>query len=200
MIDEDLVALTIENYQYVWKKTQGTEVSKSLHGFHAHLQEDLCFDLYSNTFKRTQFFCEADNSFFRLMGVLIREMYFKKDAKIMQCNDVQGFVYIVYNGKVDISMAATKLCTLERGGMFGSFKGKPKTRQTISATAKVHVGLLVVDGIEFHKVKWRWRVYFENLGKLNVNILDCVAVSSYFNESKECKFFKCGICRSERWG
>lgn len=152
LIDEDLVALTIENYQYVWKKTQGTEVSKTLSGFHAHLHEDLGFDLYASTFKRTEFFCEADNSFFRLMGVQVREMYFKKDAEIIRCNDVQGLIYIVYKGRVDITVAKMRLCTMDNGGMFGSFKGKLKTRQTITAVAKVHVGVLAVDGIEFYKV------------------------------------------------
>lgn len=150
MIDEDLIALTIENYQYVWKKTQGTDVTKFLNGFHAQLHEDLAFNFYSSTFKKTEFFRDADNSFFRLMGVQVREMYFKKDAEILRCNDVQGMVYIVCRGKVDISMAKIRLCTLSCGGIFGAFKGI--TRQTITATAKVHCGILVIDAIEFNKV------------------------------------------------
>lgn len=196
MIDEDLVELTIENYQYVWKKTRGTEVSESLKGFHAHLHEELGYELYSRTLERTEFFSEADNSFFRLMGVQVREIYFKKDAEIIRCNDVQGMIYIVSRGSVDISVAQTRLCTLGCGGMFGSFKAKSETRQSISAIAKVHCNILVIDGVEFHRVLYRLKVL--KILFVFFLILDSESVSRYTYKSKTSKLFKCRIYRTKR--
>lgn len=152
MIDEELLRHTIESYQYVWKKTQGTEISKSIKGFHAHLHEDLTYELYADTFRHAEFFSDADKSFYRLLGVEVREMFFKKDAEIVRCNDVQGLIYIVYRGRVDVSMAKIKLCTMGNGGIFGAFKGKGLTRQTITVAAKVHVAVLAVDAAKFQEV------------------------------------------------
>lgn len=152
MIDEDLVALTIENYRYVWRKTKGTVVSKFLSEFYAHLHEDLCFELYSSTFQLTEFLSEADSSLHRLLAVQVDEMYFKKDAEIIRYNDVQGMVYLICKGKVDVSVAKMRICSLGAGGMFGAFKGQGKTRQTITVTAKFHCRVLAIDGVAFYKV------------------------------------------------
>lgn len=152
LIDEDLVAHTIQNYQYVWKKTRGIVVHDILNDFHAHLHEDITMDLYADTFKITEFFCDADNSLYRLMSVHVHEMFFKKDAEILRCNDIQQMVYVVSKGKVDISIAKMKLCTLGAGGMFGSFKGTGRTRQTIDVVARYHCRILAIDGNEFYKV------------------------------------------------
>lgn len=151
-MDEDLIATTIEHYQYIWKATQGRDISKSLGKFFPHLHEDLTFTLYSSTLMAADFFSGADKSFFRLLGVHVKEMYFKKDSEIIRCNDVQNLLYFVYKGKVDVVVAKTRMATMGKGGIFGCLTKRGLTRQTITVVAKVHVAVLVIEGVVFHKV------------------------------------------------
>lgn len=152
LIDEDLIATTIEHYQYVWKRTHGTDIAKSLSYFYPQLHEDLTFTLYAKTLMAADFFAGADNSFFRVLGVHVNEMYFKKDAEIIRCNDVQSLLYFVFKGKVDVIVAKTKMATMGKGGIFGCLSKRGVTRQTITVLAKVHVGVLVIESVLFHKV------------------------------------------------
>lgn len=75
-----------------------------------------------------------------------------KDADIIRCNDIQSSIYFVYKGKVDVLLARTKLTSMGKGGIFGCLSKQGITRQTINVVAKVHVGVLVIDSIIFHKV------------------------------------------------
>lgn len=80
------------------------------------------------------------------------EMYFKKDAIIIRCNDVQNMLYFVHRGKVDVMMANTRLTTMGKGGIFGCLVRQGKTRQTITVVARVHVAVLAIETVMFHKV------------------------------------------------
>lgn len=82
----------------------------------------------------------------------MKELYFKKDAEIIRCNDVQSMLFFVHRGKVDVTMAKTKLTTMGKGGIFGCMARMGKTRQTITVVAKVHVGVLAIEATMFHKV------------------------------------------------
>lgn len=151
-IDEDLVNLAIDHYRYIWKKTKGSKITNFLSEFHSQMHEELCFDLYSNTFQMTEFLSDADSSLHRLLAVQVHEMYFKKDVEIIRCNDIQKMVYVISKGKVEVSVAKMRLCHLGAGGMFGAFKGTGKTRQTITVTARYHCRVLAIDGDQFYKV------------------------------------------------
>lgn len=82
----------------------------------------------------------------------MKEMYFKKDAIIVRCNDIQDTLYFVHRGKVDVMMAKTKLTTMGKGGIFGCLARQGKTRQTITILARVHVAVLAIETVMFHKV------------------------------------------------
>lgn len=111
-IDDDLVKTTVDHYEYIWKKTQGTNTQNIFQDFHPQLHQDISYFLYSSTLNNVQFFQEASEGFFRNFGMHLKEAHLRKDSVIIRCNDVQGMMYMVYKGSVDVKVASMRICTL----------------------------------------------------------------------------------------
>lgn len=156
LVDENLVETTIEDHKYLWKNKDVGLAVASLSDFHEHLHVDLVYQLHGSTLKACDAFAGATESFYRQLGIRLKEEYFSKDSEIIRCNDIQKLVYIVKKGRVDIMLAKSKLCSLGKGGMFGCFQKHGKIRQTITAVAKVHVAVLTVPSDLLHKVSAFW--------------------------------------------
>lgn len=153
LVDEGLVESTIEDHKYLWKNKDVGLAVASLSDFHDHLHVDLLYQLYGNTLKACDAFAGANESFYRQLGIRVKEEYFSKDSDIIRCNDIQNLVYIVKKGRVDIMLAKSRLCSMGKGGMFGCFQKHGRIRQTITAVARVHVAVLTIPGGLLHKVK-----------------------------------------------
>lgn len=152
LVDETLVENTIDVHRYLWKNKDVGSAVDSLCDFHHHLHVDLIFQLYGKTLEASDAFAHANESFFRQLGIRLKEQYFSKDSEIIRCNDVQDLVYIVKKGRVDVMLAKSRLTSLGKGGMFGCFHKHGPIRQTITAIAKVHVAVLTIPSNELHAV------------------------------------------------
>lgn len=111
-IDEDLVNATVDHYEYIWKRTQGTDTDNVFRDFHPQLHQDVSYFLYSSTLHNIEFFQDAQEGFYTHFGMHVQELHFRKDSVIIRCNDVQSLMYIVYKGGVDIKVAKARVCIL----------------------------------------------------------------------------------------
>lgn len=115
-IDEDLIQHTIEHYEYFWKKTHGSNFSDTVRNLHPNLRAEIVTNLYGPTLESIELFQSVDRGFYRQLAIHLKVEHFKKDSEIIRCNDIQGLLYIIFRGKIDISLAGTKLCTLGKIG------------------------------------------------------------------------------------
>lgn len=120
----------------MFKKSKGRNFNKLMDMFHTTLKRDFGVAVYAATLYKSQLFRNADPCFYSHLACDMLISYYKKDAEIIRCNDVQHNLFVVHRGFVDIYVAKQKICTLSRGGIFGDLQQKP-VRQTISAYAKV---------------------------------------------------------------
>ncbi|XP_022918862.2 uncharacterized protein [Onthophagus taurus] len=145
LLTDTIIKEVTDHYENLYTKTQGCDANEILSTFFPMMTREIGNYMYRNMLSSAQLFADADAADIRFLTSLCKEVHFKKDADIIRCNQVQNDIYIVYKGLVKISVADMKLKILESGGMFGCFN-KTKIRQTITATALVHVELLVMNG------------------------------------------------------
>lgn len=155
-LEEKLVKETVAHNEYVWKETQGTSIVNVCSKLNLYLRVKFVCFLYEDTLRSTSLFVHLSPYSLRRLALSLEEVHFKKDAHIIRCNDVQTKLYIVYKGKVDVTIANVVISTLEVGGIFGCFSRIGVLRQTLSVTAKMHTIVLAIDSKEFHKVMIPW--------------------------------------------
>lgn len=118
-VDERLTELTISHFEHVWKKTRGNRISDLLNELHTTLHKDIAHLSYSDTISNVKLFQGLNESFHQMLSLHLSQLYYEKGADIIRCNDVQGNLFIVFKGKLDIIIAKSRVCTLENGGCFG---------------------------------------------------------------------------------
>ena len=150
-IKEDTVNNIINYYENSWKMSQGMTIEIILKSVYRQLERDITYSLYGDTLKKVHLFSREHNSLYPIIATLFKREYHIKDTQIVQCNDVQGKIYVVYEGRVKIVIANTDICYIEEGGIFGCFTKQGVTRQTLTATAVVHSTLLSVDSSTLQK-------------------------------------------------
>lgn len=155
-LNRSLIKETISHNEYVWEETQGTSVMDVCSKLNLYLRiKFVCF-LYEDTLRSTSLFVNLSSHSLRRLALSLEEVHFKKDAQIIRCNDVQSKLYVVYKGKVEVTIANVVISTLEVGGIFGCFSRAGVLRQTLSVTSKVHTIVLTIDSKEFHRVMLPW--------------------------------------------
>lgn len=152
MVDEDIVQSTVDHYDHVWKKSLSYNIEKFSDNLHPDLQKDFTYFLFGDVLKDVDLFSGAEESFYQLLGVHLRQVYVKKDEDVIRCNDVQGMLYIIMKGNISITVAYSNICHMQKGGIFGNFTRHSKIRQTILAQAQVHTSLLMIEGPMFHNI------------------------------------------------
>lgn len=153
-----LVDYTVQHYEYVWKRTKGYSSSTILKSFHPVLEADFCNHIYVPTLTLVDFFTGISLTDLTHLATNFVEEHFTKGAYIMRCNDVQRSLFIVHRGKVDIIVAKQRLCVLRTGGVFGCLSSKGVTRQTITAKARIHADVLVIDSAKFGNVVSKYSI------------------------------------------
>lgn len=119
LVSEDLVQLILKHYEYIWNKTKGQKIDEMLSKLHVQLHKDFALHLYGNTLNNVKFFDGIDHSFHNFLCTRLEHTYFMNGAEIIRCNDVQGKLFIVYKGIVEVQIAGTKIVSLCSGGVFG---------------------------------------------------------------------------------
>ena len=120
--------------------------------FNKYMRVRFASFLYERTLRSTAIFSSVSSNFVHVIVTALDEVHFKKDADIIRANDVQGKLYVVYKGKVDVTVANVVLATLGPGGVFGCFAATGTTRQTIAVRALVHTTLLAIESEKFHEM------------------------------------------------
>lgn len=131
LVDEDVVQMTIDHYDHVWKKSHGNRLENFCSELHPNLLKDFTYFLFGESLQKIELFEGAEESFFQMIGVHLQQVFVKKDEDIIRCNDIQDKIYIVYKGSVEINVANTSICVLKQGGIFGNITKHGKIRQTI---------------------------------------------------------------------
>lgn len=121
-VSEDLVQDVLEHFEFVWKKTKGQNVKDQLVKLHNHLHKELALQLYMQTLENVKYFVGVDHSFHNFLCTRLDVTYFKKGADIIRCNDIQGKLFFICKGTVDILVAGTKVSSMCSGGIFGKKK------------------------------------------------------------------------------
>lgn len=182
-IDEGLIEKTIDHYQYMWKRTLGMDLKTRMMTFYPQLHLDCAMQLYYYALKAVPIFEMADIGFFRKLAVHVNQISIQKDSKMIRCNDIQEYVYIVLKGKIDIVIAETKMCSLMKGGIFGNLSKLNRIRQKISAVAVVNTDLLYIHSFNFRRIVSNFPYingYFERVNLLGYEYLQ--ANADYFDE------------------
>ncbi|XP_022919020.2 uncharacterized protein [Onthophagus taurus] len=155
-LDENITEEMVNHYEYVWRETLGTNITALSKKFNLYLRTQFFSFLYEETLRRTNIFCNAPDAIVQHFLPMLEEQHYKKGAEIIRCNDVQGKMFIVHRGAINITVANTEICEMEMGGIFGCFQKGGITRQTINVTAKSHTIVLTVDSVKFHELMSEW--------------------------------------------
>lgn len=66
--------------------------------------EDTLVFMYERALREVPLFGKVERSFIRVITQHLHEMYFLKGETVIQCRDVQPYIYIIYRGKVENSL------------------------------------------------------------------------------------------------
>ncbi|XP_072932091.1 uncharacterized protein [Epargyreus clarus] len=144
-VDPLLTVKTLKYFEYVWKRTNGSNPQQICRGLNSALMEDTLVFMYERALREVPLFGKVERSFIRVITQHLHEMYFLKGDTVVQCKDVQTNVYIIYRGKVDVLSSYSEMITcMGPGGMFGNFTGQPVSSSEVSIYASRSLDLLVL--------------------------------------------------------
>nr|XP_022912668.1 uncharacterized protein LOC111423625 [Onthophagus taurus] len=154
---DHLIKETVAHNEMVWKLTQGSNIAKICSKFNPFLRSQFICFLYESTLRVTRLMLNSSEPFLLAVAQRVQEVHYKAGADVIRCNDVQAYIYVVYTGLVEISVASCQVCLLEKGGVFGCFSATNGERQMISAKAITNITLLAIKSKEFHRLLQYWK-------------------------------------------
>lgn len=89
LIFEGIIGETVDHFEYIWRRTKGSDISLVMKRLHMSLKEDIVIFLYGPCLKSVTMFEGVDEKFLKMLGGYLKEEYFMKKAKIIRTNDVQ---------------------------------------------------------------------------------------------------------------
>ncbi|XP_026317546.1 uncharacterized protein LOC113228451 isoform X2 [Hyposmocoma kahamanoa] len=144
-VDPMLIAKTVKYFEYVWKRTDGSNPQQICRCLNSALMEDTLVFMYEHALREVPLFGKVERSFIRVITQHLNEMYFLKGETVVQYRDVQTNIYIIYRGKVDVLSSFNEMVTcMGPGGMFGNFTGQPISCSDVSIYASRSLDLLVI--------------------------------------------------------
>ncbi|XP_047995148.1 uncharacterized protein LOC125233252 [Leguminivora glycinivorella] len=183
-VDPMLTARTLKYFDYLWRRTNGSNPQQICRRLNSALMEDTLVFMYERTLREVPLFSKVERSFIRVITQHLNEMYFLKAETVIQCKDVQPYIYIIYRGKVDVMNSYNEMITcMGPGGMFGNFTGHPISCSDVSIYASRSLDLLVIPSQTFFNLVKYYPKIQEPLNKafetskdyilpINVNIAD----------------------------
>ncbi|XP_046959701.1 uncharacterized protein LOC124529826 [Vanessa cardui] len=149
-VDPMLTVKTLKYFEYVWKRTHGSDPQKICRGLNSALMEDTLVFMYERALREVPLFGKVERSFIRVITQHLHEMYFLKGDTVVQCKDMQTKIYIIYRGKVDVLSSYNEMITcMGPGGMFGNFTGQTISSSEVSIYASRNLDLLVLPSQTF---------------------------------------------------
>ncbi|XP_052759511.1 uncharacterized protein LOC113513411 [Galleria mellonella] len=149
-VDPILTARTLKYFEYVWKRTNGSNAQQICRCLNSALMEDTLVFMYEKALREVPLFGKVERSFIRVITQHLHEMYFLKGESVIQVSDIQPYIYIIYRGKVDVLTSYNEMITcMGPGGMFGNFSGQPVSCSAVSIYASRSLDLLVIPGQTF---------------------------------------------------
>ncbi|CAH2106526.1 unnamed protein product [Euphydryas editha] len=149
-VDPMLTIKTLKYFEYVWKRTHGSDPQKICRGLNSALMEDTLVFMYERALREVPLFGRVERSFIRVITQHLQEMYFLKGDTVVQCKDMQTNVYIIYRGKVDVLSSYNEMITcMGPGGMFGNFSGQTISSSEVTIYASRNLDLLVLPSQTF---------------------------------------------------
>ncbi|XP_059045360.1 uncharacterized protein LOC131841129 [Achroia grisella] len=149
-VDPILTAKTLKYFEYVWKRTNGSNAQQICRCLNSALMEDTLVFMYERALREVPLFGKVERSFIRVITQHLHEMYFLKGETVIQVLDVQPYIYIIYRGKVDVLTSYNEMITcMGPGGMFGNFSGQPVSCSAVTIYASRSLDLLVIPGQTF---------------------------------------------------
>ncbi|KAJ8728052.1 hypothetical protein PYW08_016437 [Mythimna loreyi] len=149
-VDPMLTAKTLKYFEYVWKRTNGSNPQKICRRLNSALMEDTLVFMYERALREVPLFGKVERSFIRVITQHLHEMYLLKGDTVIQCRDIQPCIYIIYRGKVDVLTSYNEMITcMGPGGMFGNFTGQPISCSEVTIYASRSLDLLVIPSVTF---------------------------------------------------
>ncbi|XP_068632021.1 uncharacterized protein [Battus philenor] len=149
-VDPVITLKTLKYFEYVWKRTNGSNAQQICRGLNSALMEDTLVFMYERALREVPLFGRVERSFIRVITQHLHEMYFLKGDTVIQCKDVQNDIYIIYRGKVDVLSTYNEMITcMGPGGMFGNFTGQSMSCSEVSIYASRSLDLLVIPSQTF---------------------------------------------------
>ncbi|CAK1595997.1 unnamed protein product [Parnassius mnemosyne] len=149
-VDPLLIMKTLKYFEYVWKRTNGSNPQEICRGLNSALMEDTLVFMYERALREVPLFGRVERSFIRVITQHLHEMYFLKGDTVVQCKDIQTDIYIIYRGKVDVLSTYNEMVTcMGPGGMFGNFTGQPTSSSEVAIYASRSLDLLVIPSQTF---------------------------------------------------
>ncbi|XP_053607909.1 uncharacterized protein LOC128673815 isoform X2 [Plodia interpunctella] len=174
-VDPNLTARTLKYFEYVWKRTNGSNAQQICRRLHSALMEDTLVFMYEKALREVPLFGKVERSFIRVFTQHLDEMYFLKGETVIQCMDVQQYIYIIYRGKVDVLTSYNEMITcMGPGGMFGNFSGQPMACSSVTIFASRSLDLLVISGPTFFNLIKYYPKIQEPLNKAFLNSKDYI--------------------------
>ncbi|CAB3248116.1 unnamed protein product [Arctia plantaginis] len=143
-------------YEYNWEKMGGIDYRGVLKLCEQlTLRSDAILHIYGPTFAKCPLLAQCDISLLRMIGRSVRSVYFLRDMKIIEYDDVVNSVYFVDYGGVESRVSIgimSQAVRLPRGSLFGNLEAMPAQRvpMTIVATSRLH--LLKINSQAFYQI------------------------------------------------
>lgn len=101
-VNRDIQDRLIFHYQYNWLRTEGGSPEMTLTYLNAALRESIVADMYEEVLRKIPGFRNMEKSVIKVMGKYMKELYFLQGENIVNLDDVQEDIYLLYRGKVNI--------------------------------------------------------------------------------------------------
>lgn len=176
-VSPQLISLTMDEVEHRWKCSKESDWKKLFQTLPSQLHEEVAMELHGPTLARVSLFKEQDSSATRLLACQVDETCYRRGTTIIRRNEVQGNVYIIRDGSVDV-LAADDTCisTLGSGSLFGSFRRRKPARHTMQMIARGHVLLFVISADKFYNIVDHFPVIQARLS--NATVLDAEFIDS----------------------
>lgn len=140
----------IMHYDVKWSRERGRSLTSLISEFHLPLRQDLLFAQFHKVIIEEMDIQGEMTNFFKNIVHEGHHSTVVKSGQVISINDINPYVYIVYNGVVDIvDNDFNVLATLSTGSIFGNLKGTAYSRERVSVIARSHVEVLAFKSTTF---------------------------------------------------
>ncbi|XP_050551631.1 uncharacterized protein LOC118273282 [Spodoptera frugiperda] len=155
-LDPELHKEVRRYYEYNWEKMGGIDYRGVLKLCdQITLRTDAILHIYGPTFAKCPILVDADVSLLRILGRAVRSVYFLRDMKILELNDMATELYFVDYGGVEIRVPmddTNAILRLPRGSVFGNLENVPCLRSPYNVVATSRLHLLMIKSAAFANI------------------------------------------------